>query len=695
MLGGVNLSQEKIVKTLTNFGFTKNDATVYIYLAKKGPKKGSEIIKTLKMPKQQLYPIIKNLQRKGIVSSTFERPARFSAVTFDKVIDLFTEAKMEEIKRIQNNKNQLLSEWESIHIKENEEKIDKFAVLEGRKFIYSKIRQMAQEAKNKFCVVFPLSTLIRLDKYGVFDAVVPKIGTSNVNYCFITDSAAPNTIPQESIYERRSDIKFSVRVRNPNFGLKLFPNLVIKDNEEILLFIKPRIPNATLEADENSLWTNCKSIIDSFQCVFDDLWKNSATVEEAKNIETRRLHARTKNLNDSEFFEKNLMKIFTSAENEITSIFSIDGLTYFLKKLYPLRNWKNTDVTIKVMAPITRENYIITQNLAKLIDIRHLSETNLETIIVDGKHIFQFNLSKSAQDDVIPTSFLENTFYSNDYDFVLKMKLMLENLWVNSQVLSQFTLDSLFEKQADISNVVSDQSYTFSKPDSPYRKMIITYEEKPKMVTEKEVLTKIFQGKKHLVKNILNDKAVFYGCRATALIHTPDFFNLPEMIISVSHWNENSSFGSENWIVINLLTETSNGHKFIPTALIQNHSVGLNLKKDIYAGTPAAENIQLLEKDEFKILVYEKTLFAGWTKPLLLVPEKYVLPPACLIFEGYGNVKSGVINSIVPSGRKNNWQYNGFEAFVTFYHPSSKYSGSGIDGTISREVILTSYRNIN
>ena len=638
------------------------------------------------MPKQQLYPIIKKLQKKGIVTSTFERPARFSAVTYDKVIDLFTEAKIEEIKRIQNNKDKLVSEWESIYIKEQNQKTDKFAVLEERKFIYSKIKQMTQEAKSNFCAIFPLSTLLRLDNYGVFDSIESKKGKSNLSYNFITDPFNQNKINENLISQRKFDLKLNIRLRNPNFGLRLFPSLVIRDNEEILLFIEPRIPNKNLEIDENALWTNCKSIIDSFKCVFENLWKNSFSFNN-KNI--KQTVSKSKNGNESRYFEKKLIEILDSAKKEIVAIFSIQGLTYFLNRLYS--NKKDRKI-VRILAPITRENYVVSQNLPKNFEIRHLSETNLETIIIDGKQIFQFNLSKSVNEDTKSKGYLENTFYSNDSDFILKMKIMLENLWNNSLPLSKITLDSLLEKQAITPNDVTDQDYTFSKPDSPYRKMIISYTEKPGSIKEQEVLKKFNLGKKFSIKDIQSDKAVFYGCRGATLIHPPNFFNLPEMIINVSHWNENSSYGSENWMVINLLTKTANGPKFVPTAFIQDRSVGMNLKKDIYEGTPAAENIQLLKSDEFKILFYGETLFAGWTKPILLNSKKYVLPPGCLIFETYGNLKSGVIDSIVPSGRRNKWQYNGFEAFVTFYHPSSKYSGPGIDGTFSREVILTSYR---
>ncbi|MEJ2126975.1 MAG: helix-turn-helix domain-containing protein [Candidatus Bathyarchaeota archaeon] len=679
------------MKTLEEFDFNKADASVYLYLAKKGPKKASEISKSLKMTKQQLYPIIKKLQKKGIVNSTFERPARFSAVTFDLLFDRFMQEKMEEMKRIQDRKKQLLAEWKSFNVEDKQQNFDKFAVLEGRRFIYTKIQQMAKEAKNRFYIIFPFSTLVRLNQYGVFDEINPEIESSKTSYCFITDFFSQNGFSLNSIFEKSFKTKVAVSGKNPSFGLKLSPYLVIKDDKEILLFIKPKVPNKTVADDESCLWTNCKSIIEAFQYVFDDLWKKSITFEELKNF--KEIDAEINKPENSKIFQTKLLTTVNSAQNEIIAFLSIEGLNYFLKKIYPIRTVKNPNLIIKILAPITRRNYGLIQGLPEAIKIKHLFESNFETIIVDGKELFQFNFKKSDVDDESSKTF-DNTFYTNEDEFVLKMKLMLQNFWVNSQFISDVSLDFFSEKQ-NKKDVSLDKTYTYSKPNSPYRKMIISYEEKPRTVTEQDVLKKIRDGKKHLIKNPTIDKAVFYGTRAAALINPPDFLNLPKMIISVSNWNEKSSYGPENWMVINLLNETENGSKFVPTALIQDSSVGLEFKKDLYANTPASENIQILENGQFTTLVYGETLFVGWTKPILLVPNKHIMPPACLIFEGYGPVKSGIIDAILPSKRKNNWQYNGFEAFVTFYHPLSKYSGPGIDGTLSREVILTSYRDLD
>jgi len=66
-------------------GLTDVDAGIYLLLAKEGPRKGKSIGEALNLYKQQLYRSLKRLQEKGMVSSTLERPARFSAVSLEKV----------------------------------------------------------------------------------------------------------------------------------------------------------------------------------------------------------------------------------------------------------------------------------------------------------------------------------------------------------------------------------------------------------------------------------------------------------------------------------------------------------------------------------------------------------------------------------------------------------------------------------
>jgi hypothetical protein len=89
--------------------------------------------------------------------------------------------------------------------------------------------------------------------------------------------------------------------------------------------------------------------------------------------------------------------------------------------------------------------------------------------------------------------------------------------------------------------------------------------------------------------------------------------------------------------------------------------------------------------------VYGNSLFAGWTVPIQLFPQQLTLPPACIQIEGYGDVKTAAYTLVNPSGYTQKVEENFLDAFVTFFHPSSKYSGAGTDGFFIRDFVVTAY----
>jgi sugar-specific transcriptional regulator TrmB len=110
----VKLSKEWIERTLINLGFTEKDTQVYLFLAAKGPKKAKDIAEALNLYNSQLYRILKRLQNNGAVNASSDYPARYSAVIFEKVLELIVEAKREQHKALLASKAELLSTWRSI-----------------------------------------------------------------------------------------------------------------------------------------------------------------------------------------------------------------------------------------------------------------------------------------------------------------------------------------------------------------------------------------------------------------------------------------------------------------------------------------------------------------------------------------------------------------------------------------------------
>ena len=108
------MSQERVLKALVSLGLSQTDAEVYVFLATEGPQKARDIATALKTYKRKIYRNLKSLQNKEIVNATLEQPAQFSAIPFDKVLNLLIKAHMEEAQYIEQNKEEILSHWNSM-----------------------------------------------------------------------------------------------------------------------------------------------------------------------------------------------------------------------------------------------------------------------------------------------------------------------------------------------------------------------------------------------------------------------------------------------------------------------------------------------------------------------------------------------------------------------------------------------------
>ena len=112
------MSLKKLLDTLAGFGFKQPDARIYVFLAKKGPHTAEDLEASLEMPRWQVYKSLRNLRKKGTVTVFLHRPALFSAMPFEKVIDLAAKAKTKEAQQEQASTGQAILYWEKM-IKEN------------------------------------------------------------------------------------------------------------------------------------------------------------------------------------------------------------------------------------------------------------------------------------------------------------------------------------------------------------------------------------------------------------------------------------------------------------------------------------------------------------------------------------------------------------------------------------------------
>ena len=63
-----------------------------------------------------------------------------------------------------------------------------------------------------------------------------------------------------------------------------------------------------------------------------------------------------------------------------------------------------------------------------------------------------------------------------------------------------------------------------------------------------------------------------YASAGSAVIHPPEYFNLPRMLINVNHIEKRSSLGEADALEIHLWMDTPGGYNFVPMGGLGDNS---------------------------------------------------------------------------------------------------------------------------
>lgn len=666
------MSEETIDQILKECGLRQSEVEVYVFLAKHGTLKSRDIARQLKKDKAQVLRVLKILQARGIVEPTLETPQRFSAVPFEKLLDSFVKAKREEADLIERTKEDLLIYWRHIDREKLEAPTEKFTVIEGSHRIYSKALTMIKETKKQFLTICPIQELVKANRFEVFDAIAKHPLKTHIQFRFLTESLRQPLGAMKTVVEEIQRIGVILREGNPDLSRSLSPRMIIKDEEEILLFFSPGKDSGVENASETCLWTNCRDLVRSFTAVFDALWNSSTEFSEGTSQAWSGKKSLAYSLFSPEIAQTKYDETLRLAKKEIIMLTTSTGMIDLQKNFKTLEDWHKKGLILKIMAPITGENIYAAKQIAEICPVRHIPKGHMRITLVDESQLFRF-----AEDHMLLV---------DDTNYINKLKMAIDEMWRNAQPPSSVTIESIINPPAPVPNLSEHKLRhgEFLKSVTRINEIIFG------AITERDIINKIINAKRITAKDPRRDVNIEYGSSANAIIHPPDFFNLPDMMINVWHTDKQSSFGAEDFLIVSLWLQTPMGYRYVPVVHISDNPDAVEFRKGVCAFTPAEENSQLVSKDQFQARVQGNTLFAGWTVPIKLYQD-YVLPPSCILFEGYGKVMTGTMKTKALSGRTQVQEFNRLEAFVTYFHPTSKYSAPGTDGLFNREVVLTAY----
>jgi len=265
-------SLEIIDSTLKKLGLSRNQIRVYLYLARSGMRKASEVSEAISLHRTETYRILRDLAKIGLVSSVFEKPLKFVATSFDKSLDILITAKRFKLELLEKRKSDLVDVWCSLPKPEVVAAAKEvFQVLEGEEQIDLKAREILGQTKNEIYFFVADSDLARFYHSG-FIEMLEKASRRSITVRLLTNNSPKSCFFAEKV--KLDDVKYASLTKE---GL---PSFLISDQTQLLFSINNNGKSAKAEDDNSkfaALWTNYEAFIRALATLFTELWHSDVS----------------------------------------------------------------------------------------------------------------------------------------------------------------------------------------------------------------------------------------------------------------------------------------------------------------------------------------------------------------------------------------------------------------------------------
>jgi len=266
---------EKICGELLNFGLTKNQAKVFIYLGKYGSKTSPEVCKALKLPRTETYNVLNDLLNLGIISSEFNHPTKYSSLPMNQAILTLVREAQQNVNKLAKKELEVAKLWNKVPSFDSSSsagKIEKFQMLQGFPRIQNKMTDMIKNAESKIQIICSEKDLSKF----YYSDILEMVGKVSVDVKLIISPT--QKIPRFIQTIDRSKIRL---MPNNNEDNQCF---IVKDSDEVLVFLR-NVDQPSKHAF--AFWTDTNSLINSMNKLFDYSWQNSLPLDFERYLENQ------------------------------------------------------------------------------------------------------------------------------------------------------------------------------------------------------------------------------------------------------------------------------------------------------------------------------------------------------------------------------------------------------------------------
>jgi sugar-specific transcriptional regulator TrmB len=501
------MSEKDVTRFLQILGLSKREIQVYMFLAKSGVQSTSFVAKRLKMERVQAYRTFKKLQEKGFIEATLERPTRFTIVSFEALVDSFISTKKNEVISLNDQKQDLLTAWQSISAPESEYPVAKFSIITGKKKIHSKMLSMIDEAKSEVIVLTTTLGFIQEDIAGIFDSAIDSSQEKTLQFQVITEISPENLKVVERVERTINEDKLNLKLRHVGMSSKFFPRFLIKDEEEAILYAPFGNEASVLNLEDEGLWINDKMFISVLKAFFVQMWQSG--IDASRRIDELKTGipiGETLVIKDADEAWAKVTKVLESAKKEIVLITTSQSINR-LAENDPLVKYLNKDLDVRIMASIDLDNLEPAQKLSANYEIKHVPISYLTMMLVDNRYLFMFKMPPLNDFETESAISLADTLYSTDPSQIERVSEMLDDIWKRGIDIKEIS-DQAGTKlpSIEVSTTETVTKLVEKMLQNSVASVLITYHHQPiGLINDKDILREIVEEHKDPKKTLAKD----------------------------------------------------------------------------------------------------------------------------------------------------------------------------------------------
>jgi len=435
---------------LTEYGFSKEEAEVYVFLTAMGPTPARIVARRFAVNRMRAYRVLKGLEERGFIHRIMGRPVRYTAAPASEVLRRSIDEAKQRLSALEADENRVLEDLAKIRTREPEEAEEpRFRIYQGRQQVYELLSQMGGRVKREVKLVTTSLDLLRLSFWGLDDMLI-RLSKEGKQVRLLVQV-------DESSVEEVERIMGDIEVRHISVPSPV--RFAIVDGGEILTSVAMDDSMSMTTDDDTGLWTNAPSFIAAIKVFYESLW--SLAPEAGAFIKAMRTGEKPREfraLRNREEYVSTLSSMIRGSER------SIDLMVHRVQD-FPLGFDELADmIKGKRVRVLTRVEYSRSgelSDLVRLTNLRHnAEETNLTLVIVDGRESLLATREWEA---------VRQAAWSNLDSYVAAMSLVFEDYWSKGKPAQQrfmelSTQQNLIEITETLKRALEDDGWEVSLP---------------------------------------------------------------------------------------------------------------------------------------------------------------------------------------------------------------------------------------